>query len=311
MSEKKKQKIRRGDRFDGTWLRSEPAMNQFTAYLYPNRADNEAYINEEIDLRPIDEYLARKNEGRTEDRYTYFHVICSAVVKAFTLRPKMNRFISGNRMYQRSYLSVAFVVKKKFSDRSEEGLAFRKFDRDATIDRLHDDLCEEIHTQRREGSVDNSTYFMEKLLKLPRWILRLIMKILFRLDRKGKVPYDLIKDDPNYSSIFLTNLGSIDLSCGYHHLNNWGTNSCFVVIGKKHLAPECHADGTVTARPVLNLGVTLDERIADGYYYSKTMKLVKHLLAHPELLELPAAEEVDYLPADDRRFTADREAVKA
>ena len=311
MSEKKKQKIRRGDRFDGTWLRSEPALNQFTAYLYPNRADNEAYINEEIELRPIDEYLARKNEGRTDDRYTYFHVICSAVVKAFTLRPKMNRFISGNRMYQRNYLSVAFVVKKKFSDRSEEGLAFRKFDRDATIDRLHDDLCDEIHTQRREGSVDNSTYFMEKLLKLPRWILRLIMKILFRLDRKGKVPYDLIKDDPNYSSIFLTNLGSIDLSCGYHHLNNWGTNSCFVVIGKKHLAPECHADGTVTVRPVLNLGVTLDERIADGYYYSKTMKLVKHLLAHPELLELPAAEEVDYLPADDRRFAADREAVKA
>ena len=311
MSEKKKQKIRRGDRFDGTWLRNEPALNQFTAYLYPNRADNEAYINEEIELRPIDEYLARKNEGRTDDRYTYFHVICSAVVKAFTLRPKMNRFISGNRMYQRNYLSVAFVVKKKFSDRSEEGLAFRKFDRDATIDRLHDDLCDEIHTQRREGSVDNSTYFMEKLLKLPRWILRLIMKILFRLDRKGKVPYDLIKDDPNYSSIFLTNLGSIDLSCGYHHLNNWGTNSCFVVIGKKHLAPECHADGTVTVRPVLNLGVTLDERIADGYYYSKTMKLVKHLLAHPELLELPAAEEVDYLPADDRRFAADREAVKA
>ena len=159
--------------------------------------------------------------------------------------------------------------------------------------------------------MDNSTHFMEKLLKLPRCVLRLIMKILFRLDRKGKVPYDLIKDDPNYSSIFLTNLGSIDLSCGYHHLNNWGTNSCFVVIGKKHLAPECHPDGTVTARPVLNIGVTLDERIADGYYYSKTMKLVKHLLAHPELLELPASAEVDYLPTDDRRFTADREAVRS
>ena len=31
-------------------------MNQFVAYLYPNRADNEAYINEEIDLRPIEAY---------------------------------------------------------------------------------------------------------------------------------------------------------------------------------------------------------------------------------------------------------------
>ena len=148
---------------------------------------------------------------------------------------------------------------------------------------------------------------MDKLLKLPRWILRIIMKILFSLDRKGKVPYDLIKDDPNYSSIFLTNLGSIDLSCGYHHLSNWGTCSCFVVIGKKHLSPEWHADGTFTLRPVLNVGVTLDERIADGYYYSKTMKLVAYLLQHPELLELPACTPVDYLPKDDRRFAIDRE----
>ena len=299
----KKEKIRRGDRRDGIWLREEPPLNQFMAYLYPNRADNEAYINEEIDLRPIEAYLAKKNEGRTEDKYTYFHIICAAVVKAFVLRPKMNRFISGNRMYQRKYLSVAFVVKKKFSDRSEEGLAFRKFDADSDIDKLHDSLVEEIHTQRREGAVDNSTHFMGILLKLPRFILRGIMKILFSLDRKGKVPYDLIKEDPNYSSIFLTNLGSIDLSCGYHHLSNWGTCSCFVVIGKKHLAPECHEDGSVTVRPVLNVGVTLDERIADGYYYSKTMKLVKYLLAHPELLELPAGEEVDYLPKDDKRFT--------
>ncbi len=305
MAKEKKEKIRRGDRRDGIWLREEPAMNQFMAWLYPNRADNEAYINEEIDLEPIEEYLARKNAGRTEDKYTYFHIICAAVVKAFVLRPKMNRFISGNRMYQRKYLSVAFVVKKKFSDRSEEGLAFRKFNEDSTIDTLHDSLIEEIHTQRKEGAVDNSTYFMEKLLKLPRWVLRLVMKALFSLDRKGKVPYDLIKDDPNYSSIFLTNLGSIDLSCGYHHLCNWGTCSCFVVIGKKHLAPECHPDGTVTTKLVLNIGVTLDERIADGYYYAKTMKLVKHLLAHPELLELPAGAEVDYLPKDDRRFQID------
>jgi hypothetical protein len=310
LSKAQKEKIKRGDRFDGVWLNKEPAMNQFMAYLYPNRADNEAYINEEIDLRPIEAYLAEKNEGRTTDKYTYFHVICSAVVKAFTLRPKMNRFISGNRMYQRKYLSVAFVVKKKFSDRSEEGLAFRKFDQDANIDKLHDDLCEEIHTQRKESNVDNSTYFMEKLLKLPRWVLRLVMRVLFRLDKKGKVPYDLIKDDPNYSSIFLTNLGSIDLSSWYHHLSNWGTCSCFVVIGKRHLAPECHPDGSVTTRPVLNLGVTLDERIADGYYYSKTMKLVKHLLANPELLELPASAEVDYLPEDDARFAIDRKLEK-
>lgn len=47
-------------------------------------------------------------------------------------------------------------------------------------------------------------------------------------------------------------------------------------------------------KETLDLGLTLDERIADGYYYSKTVKLVKYLLQNPELLELPAGEKVDY-----------------
>ena len=45
---------------------------------------------------------------------------------------------------------------------------------------------------------------------------------------------------------------------------------------------------------VLPLGITLDERIADGYYYSGTVALVKELLAHPELLDLPANTPVEY-----------------
>ena len=301
-----KEKIKRGDRFDGVWLRKEPSMNQIMAYIYPNRADNEAYINEEIDLRPLEEYLAKKNEGREGDRYKYFHVICAAVAKTLILRPKMNRFVAGNRLYQRKYASVAFTMKKQFSDRSEEGLVMKKFTKDSTIDTLFNDLVSEIHAIRENRVVDNSTNFMDKLVKLPQPILKAIMSVLLKLDKKGKVPYDLIKEDPNYSSCFLTNLGSIDLNCGYHHLSNWGTCTIFVVIGKRHYAPEYHADGSCEVRPVLNLGFTLDERVADGYYYSKSMKLIKHLLAHPELLELPMDTPVDYLPKGDKRFALDK-----
>ena len=87
-------------------------------------------------------------------------------------------------------------------------------------------------------------------------------------------------------------LGSIGLKAGYHHLNNWGTNSIFVTIGEKAMRPVYDAQGNEEIRPVLELGLTLDERIADGYYYAKTVKLVKHLLQNPELLERPAHEEV-------------------
>ncbi len=286
---------KRGDRFDGYWLRDEaPALGQFMAYLMPNRADNEAHINVDIDARPLDAFLAKKNAGRTEDKYTYFHIFLAAMVKCFVLRPRMNRFISGNRLYMRDHISVSFVVKKKFEDRSEEGLAYKRYTENDTIDTLHTSIMEEIHQCRREDVLDNSTDMMTRLLKLPRWLLHIIVDILFSLDRKGKVPYDLIKTDPNYSSIFLTNLGSIGMDSGYHHLNNWGTNSFFGMIGKKHLAPEWHEDGSCTVRPVISLGFTLDERIGDGFYYAGTVRLLNKILEDPEILEQPFSTPVEY-----------------
>ena len=286
---------KRGDRFDGYWLRDEaPALGQFMAYLMPNRTDNEAHIMLDVDCRPLDAFLAKKNAGRTQDKYTYFHLFLAAAVKCFVLRPRMNRFISGNRLYMRDHISVSFVVKKKFEDKAEEGLAYKRYGENDTVDTLHESIMEEIHQCRREDVLDNSTDMMTKLLRLPRWLLHIIVNILFALDRKGKVPYDLIKADPNYSSIFMTNLGSIGMDSGYHHLNNWGTNSFFAMIGKKHLAPEWHEDGTSTVRPVISLGFTLDERIGDGYYYAGTMRLLTKILENPELLELPFSTPVEY-----------------
>jgi len=58
--------------------------------------------------------------------------------------------------------------------------------------------------------------------------------------------------------------------------------------------PYHDAEGKVEMRETLKLGITLDERIADGYYYSKSIRLLKHLLQNPELLELPANQEVEY-----------------
>ena len=45
-------------------------------------------------------------------------------------------------------------------------------------------------------------------------------------------------------------------------------------------------------RDVVDIGFTLDERIADGFYFARSLKIVQHLLAHPELLELPLNQEV-------------------
>ena len=288
-----KQKKRWGDRFDATLVRNIDPLHWFVPYLYPNRADNEAFIREEFDLTNLEAFLARKNEGRTEDKYTIFHAIAAILVKAVTLRPKMNRFIQGRRLFQRDDPTLDFVVKKQFNDEAHEALAFIKFPEDTTIDSLHARIMEEIHTCRSD-KLDNSTEGMEFFTHLPRWLMRIVMHILHRLDFYGKVPYSLIKTDPNYASVFISNLGSIKLNAAYHHLTNWGTNSLFVVIGEKAVRPVFKEDGSYDMRTTLGVGITLDERIADGYYYAKTIRLIKKLVEHPELLDRPANEEVDY-----------------
>ena len=283
-----------GDRKDGIWLKDLPPLNRIMPGIMPNRADNEAYINVEIDLRPLEAYLEKKNEGRTEDKYTFFHLISAAIAKAFVLRPRMNRFICNNKVYQRKNVTVAFVVKKKFDDHSEEGLAYLEYDPKDTLDSFHEKIMKVIHRTRKEGSNDVSSNAMEIITKLPQFLINLIVKTVLWLDKHGWAPDALIGSDPNHAAIFLTNLGSIGLPGGYHHLVNWGTNSCFVVLGKKYMKMDYDRDGNGNLHEVIPVGITLDERIADGYYYSGTVALVQELLEHPELLELPADSPVEY-----------------
>lgn len=290
--EQKKKKW--GDRSDGVWLKDIPPMNRIMPGIMPNRADNEAFISLDLDLRPIEAYLAKKNEGRTEDKYTFFHIISAAIGKAFVLRPRMNRFICNYKVYQRNDITVAFVVKKQFSDKSTEGLAFLKYDEKETMDSYHQKIMKVIHSNRRDDFDDTSTGAMNIITKLPQWLINLIVKIVLWLDKRGWAPQSLIGTDPNHASIFLSNLGSIGLEAGYHHLVNWGTNSCFIVVGKKYMKMEYRKDGTSDLHEVIPIGITLDERIADGYYYSGTVALVRELLTHPELLDLPADTPVEY-----------------
>ena len=49
-------------------------------------------------------------------------------------------------------------------------------------------------------------------------------------------------------------------------------------------------DGSVKKRTFIDIGATLDERIADGFYFARSLKLIKHIFANPELLEKPLGE---------------------
>lgn len=287
-------KKRWGDRRDATLVRKTDSMHIIMPLIYPGRCDNEAFISERIDLTNLDAYLEEKNKSNPEYKYNLFQAIVTAVLKTVTLRPKMNRFIANKNLYQRDEISAAFVVKKIFADESEEGLAFVHAKDTYTIEDVHSAIYKQVSYLRKgDSSKDGSTEAMDAFSRLPRWLLKFAVSIVRVLDRHGKVPKSFIETDPYYSSVILSNLGSIKLHSGYHHLTNWGTTSIFVIVGEKKMRPFTDENGNTVMRDSVDIGLTVDERIADGYYFSKTVRILKMLLENPYLLDEPFNKGVE------------------
>lgn len=284
-------------RRDGTLVPETDPMHLITPHMVPNRCDNEAVLTELFDMTAVEAYLAKKNADGPEFKYTFFHVICAAIAKVLVLRPRMNRFYAGRRLYDRNDILFAFVVKKKFEDNGAEALAIIKVDKDgevSPVEQIHGKVKDIVYSVRKENKTEGTTEKMGILTKLPRGLLRFVMSFLNWLDYHGKYPAALMKDDPYFASVFVSNLGSIKMHANYHHLVNWGTNSIFVVIGEKKLTPFFQPDGSVQMRDALELGLTIDERIADGVYFAKSIHLLRRLLSQPELLDEPIQTPVDY-----------------
>jgi len=282
-----------GDRKDAKLVRNLDALHFVTAQIYPNRCDNEAFIQERIDLTNINEFLARKNADNPEYKYNLYQLIVTTVLKVITLRPQLNRFIVNGNFYQRNEVCASFVVKKIFSDEGEEGPAFIHGEADDTLDTIHEKIYKVV-SNSRSGGGDSTEDTMEILNKVPRFVSKAFIHFIMWLDKHGWVPQSIIASDPYYASAILSNVGSIKLKSGYHHLTNWGTTSLFVMIGEKKIRPFFDNDGNMTMKDSVDIGLTIDERISDGYYCSKSVRLVKKLLENPELLERPLSEEVDY-----------------
>lgn len=283
------------DRYDRIYLKNIDSMHVIMPYVMPSRCANEAVLSETIDITAMDQYVKKRNEENPDFKYTWFHVITAALAKTLILRPKMNYFISGRRMYERRNIEVAFTVKRHFTDSSEETLAKFIIDKDgeAPIEQVHSFVQNIVTKVRVKDKTAGITKQFNAIQMAPRFVLRFFAWALKTSEYFGFYPKFMAKDDPCFCSVYLTNLGSIKMNADYHHLFEWGNNSFFVVISEKKLTPFFKEDGSYELRNTVNLAFTIDERIADGYYFAKSLRLLKHLLQHPELLELDPKSPVE------------------
>ncbi len=280
-----------GDRFDARYLKDTDSMHFIMPFMFPNRCDNETFFSFKIDLTRVNEYIAKKNADHPEYKYNLFQCLIAATLKTITLRSKLSIFIHDRKMYKRNEISAAFTVKQEFSDDGGEVLAFIHSKPDWTIDDLHNELHRQLLKLKNKSYVDESTGVMDKFNKLPKFISRPIISAICGLEKKGMILPALVETDPYHSTVNFANLGSIGLPSGYHHLTNWGTTSLFVVVGKAGRMPFYEND-QVVFKDGVELNMTVDERIADGYYFSKSMKILQYFLQNPELLDRPFNEKL-------------------
>lgn len=152
----------------------------------------------------------------------------------------------------------------------------------------------DVHEMRTDSHAKGIDDTINQFAKLPRLLLMFAVRVVRWLDFWGRVPKALTAGDSNYATVLLSNLGSIKCPSVYHHLNNYGTTSVIITIGAIHKESTVMPDGSVQMRDFVDIGATLDERIADGFYFARSLKLIQHICAHPELLDRPLEEESEY-----------------
>lgn len=283
------------DRKDGKRVKDTTGMSQILIDLKPNRCDSDVYINQKIDVTELVKYVEKKKKEGME--ITYFHAFITALAKVIYNRPKLNRFVQNRHIYEHNDVVIGFVAKISFDDKSEELMLLVPFKENDTIETSSKIIKEKVdrlrnkrikNDKKKEGANDA----IDTLGKLPN-IIRVPLLGLFKwLDAHDMLPATLIKDNLYYSSMIVSNLGSIGCGAIYHNLTNLGTASSLTTIGEIKDEPMI-INEKITTRKTVEFGINLDERIADGYYMAKASKLLEYILQHPEMLEEKVSTKIE------------------
>ena len=285
MSKKKKF----GDRRDARKIKM-PAMMRLLTYI-TNRQEAMVYINRKLDVTELVKYMKEKKKENSD--LTYFHAFSIAIAKVIYNRPKLNRYIINHKCYERNDVILTFTAKINYSDDAKEVMSLIKVDKNDNIFTLSNKIKEKVDNFRKKNSQNKSDDSLDALDKLPGWMLKFFVAPIMKfMDRHDLLPKSLNDDLLYNSTVILSNLGSIKCGAIYHHLTNFGTNSILITMGEIHQEVVV-INGKQEIHDIVEFGINLDERIADGVYFSKAINLLDYIFKNPKSLEENADERIE------------------
>ena len=260
-------------------------------YLMKERCDAQVFFDTEIDLTKIEQVVQEKRKQGIDIGLLDYMI--AAMVRTLSQYPRINRFIAGRRLFARDEIRISMVIKKKLSLDTEETAVKFKFEPTATLQDINKAIRDLIAENKGKEATNDMDKVMGVLNKLPRPLFSFAINFLTWLDFHGRLPKLIHEVSPFHTSVFLTNMGSIGADPIYHHIYNWGTTSLFIAMGNKKKYRAIDKDGKVVEKRIMKLRLVADERIADGYYLSKSLKYFTGLFLTPEKLETPPEEVIE------------------
>ncbi len=269
-------------------------MAQISIDLKPHRSVSDVYINQKMDLTNLSKYIEKKKKAGEE--VTFFHAFLTAIGKTVYNRPKLNRFVCDRHIWEHDKIVLSFVAKVSFDDHSEEMMVMVPIEKDDTIYTIGEKVRKKVDSfrKKRSGEVEKegANSAIDILAKLPNFLRVPVVGALKWTDKKGLLPTSLAKDNLYYSTMIVSNLGSIGCGAIFHNITDFGNSSSLLTMGEIK-DEEVIIDGKKEVRKICEWGMNFDERIADGYYFAKSADLLQYLLSNPEELEKPASEKID------------------
>lgn len=201
-------KRRFGDRKDGRLIQSLAPFYKFMPYIMPTKNDACNQFEDCIEITNTDRWLRQKRlEGYKG--LGYLHLFIAAYIRMVSLRPGINRFVAGRRIYARNNIEVVLTVRRSMSTTSNETTIKAVFAPTDTIFDVYRKMNEKIDEIKFGGEDNNTEQVAGALLKLPRFLLRFAVSCLRVMDYFGIIPQKLLDASPFHGSMIITDMGSL------------------------------------------------------------------------------------------------------
>jgi len=267
-------------------------MDAVSPFIMPNRTGASNIFSSSVDVSKCEQLIRQKRlEGMRG--LGMIHIFMAAYIRVVSQYPGINRFIRGQRLYSRNGIEICMAIKKELKLNAPETVIKITPKADASLEDVYKLLNNEVTENKQSGDQNNMDTAARVLVSFPGVFLKLTVWFLKFLDYFGLLPRFLTKLSPFHGSMFITNMGSLNMPPIFHHLYNFGNLPIFISMGAKRTQYSLTSDGTVQKQRLIDFTVVCDERICDGHYYATAFKKLKKLLENPEELLYGPATVVD------------------